>query len=59
MIRDFVTVPITQDEFPDFDVPCEYLVEVATLVMCLSVLGFTTEEAEWSQLLDDVTHVVV
>ena len=59
MIGDFVTVPITQSDFPDFNVPCEHLVEVATLAMCLSAWVYRRGEAEWPQLLDDVTHVVV
>jgi hypothetical protein len=59
MIRDFVTVPITKDDFPDFYVTCEHLVEVSTLAMCLSASVYCGGEAEWPQLLDDVTHVVV
>ena len=59
MVRDFVTVPITQCDFPDFHVPCKHLVEVATLAMCLSARIYRRGEAEWPQLLDDVTHVVV
>ena len=59
MIRDFVTVPITQSDFPDFHVPCEHSVEVATLAMCLSAWVYCGGEAEVPQLLDDVRHVVV
>ena len=59
MIGDLVTVPITQSDFPDFDVPSKHLVEVATLAMCLSAWVYCGGEAEWPQLLDDVTHVVV
>ena len=59
MIGDFVAVPITQSDFPDFNVPCEHLVEVATLAMCLSARIYRRGETEWPQLLDDVTHVVV
>ena len=59
MIGDFVTVPITQSDFPDFNVPCEHLVEVATLAMCLSAWVHCASQVEWPQLLDDVTHVVV
>jgi hypothetical protein len=59
MVRDFVTVPITQDDFPDFHVPCEHLVEVATLAMCLSAWVHCRGEVERPQLLNDVSHVVV
>jgi hypothetical protein len=59
MIRDFVTVPITQSDFPDFHIPSEHLVEMSTLAMCLSDWVYRRGEAEWRQLLDDVTHVVV
>ena len=59
MIRDFVTVPITQDGFPDFYVPCEHLVEVTTLTMSLSAWVDRTGEVEMPQLLDDVSHVVI
>ena len=59
MIGDFVTVPITQSDFPDLHVPREHLVEVATLAMCLSARVFSRGEVEGPQLLDDVSHVVV
>jgi hypothetical protein len=59
MIGDFFAVPITQCDFPDFHVPSDHLVEVATLEMCLSASVKCRCEAEWPQLLDDVTHVVV
>ena len=59
MIRDLVTVPITQDGFPDFHVPCEHLVEVTTLTMSFSAWVYRTGEVEMPQLLDDVGHVVV
>ena len=59
MIGDFVTVPITQSDFPDFNVPCEHLVEVSTLAMCLSAWVYRRGEVERPQLLDDVSHVVV
>ena len=59
MIGDFVTVPITQSDFPDFNVPCEHLVKVATLAMCLSAWVHSGGEVERPQLLDDVSHVVV
>ena len=59
MIGDFVTVPITQSDFPDFNVPCEHLVEVATLAMCLSARVHCRSEVEGPQLLNDVSHVVV
>jgi len=59
MIGDFVTVPITQSDFPDFHVPCEHLVEVTTLAMCLSAWVHCRSEVERPQLLNDVSHVVV
>ena len=59
MIGDFVTVPITQSDFPDFNVPCEHLVEVATLAMCFSAWVHSGGEVERPQLFDDVSHVVV
>jgi hypothetical protein len=59
VIRDFVTVTITQDDFPDFNVPRKHLVEVATLPMCLRAWVYRRGEVEWPQLLDDVCHVVV
>ena len=59
MIGDFVTVPITQCDFPDIHVPSEHLVEVATLAMCLSAWVYRRGEVERPQLLDDVSHVVV
>ena len=59
MIGDFVTVSVTQCDFPDFHVPSEHLVEVATLAMCLSAWVYRRGEAEWPQLLDDVCHVVI
>jgi Na+/H+-translocating membrane pyrophosphatase len=59
MVRDFVTVPITQCDFPDFHVPSEHLVEVAALAMCLGAWVYRRGQAEWPQLLDNVTHVVV
>ena len=59
MIGDFVTVPITQSDFPDFNVPCEHLVEVATLAMCLSAWVHSRGEVERPQLLDNVSHVVI
>jgi hypothetical protein len=59
MIGDFVTVPITQSDFPDFNVPCEHLVEVATLAMCFSAWVHSGGEIERPQLLDDVSHVVI
>ena len=59
MIGDFVTVPVTQSDFPDFYVPCEHLVEVATLAMCLGAWVHSRGEVERPQLLDDVSHVVI
>ena len=59
MVGHRVAVPLTQDDLPDFHVPHEHLVEVATLAM-----GFETRvdrqcKVERGQLLDDVAHVVV
>jgi hypothetical protein len=59
MIGDFVTVPITQCDIPDFNVPSEHLVEVATLAMCLSAWVYRSGEVERPQLLNDVSHVVI
>ena len=59
MVRDFVTVPITQCDFPDFHVPSEHLVEVATLAMCLSAWVHCRSEVKRPQMLDDVSHVVI
>ena len=59
MIGDFVTVPITQSDFPDFNVPCEHLVEVSTLAMCLSARVYRRGEVEGPQLLNDVSLVVI
>ena len=59
MVRDFITVSIAQYDFPDFYVPSEHLVEVATLAMCLSAWVHSRSEVEVPQLLDDVSHVVV
>ena len=59
MVGHRVAVLLAQDDLPDFHVPSKHLVEVATLSM-----GFETRvdrrcKVEGSQLLDDVTHVVV
>ena len=59
MIGDFVTVPITQSDFPHFNVPCEHLVEVATLAMSLSAWVYRRGEVERPQLLEDVGHMVI
>ena len=36
MVGDFITVPITQGDFPDRHVPREHLVEMSTLVVSFS-----------------------
>ena len=59
MIGDFVIVPITQGDFPDFHVPCEHLVEMATVAMCFGAWVHSGGEIERPQLLDDVSHAVV
>ena len=59
MVGDFVSVAFAQDDLPDFHVPSEHLVEVATLSMGLSSLLHRSRELEGPQLLDDIRHVVV
>ena len=59
MIRDFVTVLWAECDFPDCHVPREHLVEVPTLAMSLNAWVKSRVETEWSQLLNDVSHVVV
>ena len=59
VVGDFVTVTFAQDDLPDFHVPSEHLVEVATLAMGLSSLFHRSRELEGPQLLDDIRHVVI
>ncbi len=59
MVGDFVTVPRTQVDLPECHVPCEHLVEMPTLPMSLSTRLHCGSETERTQLLDDVSHVVV
>ena len=59
MIGDFVTVPITQDDSPDYNFPRKHLVDVAALAMSLSAWVYRRGEVEGPQLLNDVRHVVV
>ena len=54
-----VRVPFTQDDFPNCHVACEHLVEMAALAMSLCAGIDCRGEAERSQLVDDVRHVVV
>ena len=59
MVRHLVAVPLTQDDLPNCHVANEHLVEVATLAMSLSTRADCRCKVKRSQLLDDVTHVVV
>ena len=59
MVGDFITVTFAQDDLPDFHVPSEHLVEVATLSMGLSSLFHRSRELEGPQLLDNIRHVVI
>ena len=59
MIGDFVTVPRTQVDLPECHVPREHLVEMSTLSVSLSTRLHCSSETERTQLLDDVSHVVV
>ena len=59
MVGHRVTVLLTQDDLPDFHVPREHLVEVATLAMSFETRVDRQCKVERGQLLDDVAHVVV
>jgi hypothetical protein len=59
VIRDLVTVLRAHGDGPEFHVPSEHLVEVATKAVSLSTGLYRSIELERSQLLDDEVHVVV
>jgi hypothetical protein len=59
VVGHFVTVAFAQHNLPDFHVPSEHLVEVASLSMGLSSLFHRSRELEGAQLLDDIRHVVI
>ena len=59
VIRDLVTVLRAHGDGPEFHVPCEHLVEVATKAVSLSAGLYGGIELEGPQLLDDEVHVVV
>jgi hypothetical protein len=59
VVRDLVTVPGAQHDFPERHVVNEHLVEVAALALSLSAGVDCRREAEVPQLLDDVHHVVI
>ena len=59
MVGHRVAVLLAQDDLPDFHVPHEHLIEVASLSMGLETRVDRRCKVERSQLLDDVTHVVV
>ena len=59
MVGHRVAVLLTQDDLPDFHVPHEHLVEVATLAMSFDTRVNRQCKVERGQLLNDVAHVVV
>ena len=59
MVGDIIVVPITQVDFPERHVPNEHLVEMSTLAMSLSARVKCSSETQGSQLLGDVSHVIV
>ena len=59
VIRDLVAVLRAHGDGPEFHVPSEHLVEVATKAVSLSAGLYRGVELEWPQLLDDEVHVVV
>ena len=59
MIGDFFTVPRAQDDFPDFHVPREHLVEMSTLTVSLSAWFYCCGKSQLPKLLGDVRHVVI
>ena len=59
VIRHLVDVPITKDGIGYLYVPCEHLIEMSTLSMCLCPLLDCSSEVQLRQLLDDGRHVVV
>ena len=59
MVRDIIVVPITQVDFPESHVPSEHLVEMSSLTMSFSARVKCGSEIQRSQLLGDVSHVIV
>ena len=59
VIRDLVAVLRAHGDGPEFHVPSEHLVEVATKAVRLSAGLYGGVELEGPQLLDDEVHVVV
>ena len=59
MVGDIIVVPITHVDFPERHVPSEHLVEMSPLAMSLSARVKCSSETQVSQLLGDVSHVVV
>jgi hypothetical protein len=59
MVGDIIVVPITQVDFPECHVPNEHLVEMSPLAMSLSARVDCGSETQGSQLLGDVSHVIV
>jgi hypothetical protein len=59
VVRDLVTLPRAQKNFPDCHVANEHLVEVAALAVSLSAGVDCRSETEVPHLLDDICHVIV
>ena len=59
VVRDLITVLRTHGDGPEFHVPSEHLVEVATNAVSLSTGLYRGIKLEGPQLLDDEVHVVV
>ena len=59
VIRHLVAIPIAEDGVGYLYVPCEHLIEMSTLSMCLCPLLNCSSEVKLRQLLDDGRHVVV
>jgi hypothetical protein len=59
MVGYIIVVPITQVDFPECHLPSEHLVKMSALAMSLSTRVDCSSETQRSQLLGDVSHVVV
>ena len=59
MVGYIIVVPITQVDFPECHVPNEHLVEMSPLAMSLSARVDCSSKTQRSQLLSDVSHVIV
>ncbi len=59
MVGDIIVVSITHVDFPECHVPNEHLVEMSSLAMSLNARVECGSETQGSQLLGDVSHVVV